>query len=74
MPSLILKAVCEIVVKTRPHEARKDTNLVVKQLEIHDTEGRVRVLPDITAEENGNASLDQLDNSCLQIVDLGVHI
>ena len=70
----MLKAVCEVAVKTCPREERKDTNLVVKQLEVHDTEGRVRVLPNITAEENGNAGLDQLDNGFLQIVDLGVHI
>ena len=74
MPSLMLKAVCEIAVRIRPHEARKDTNLVVKQLEVHDSEGRVRVLPNITAEENWNASLDQLDNGFLQIADLGVHV
>ena len=70
----MLKAVCEIAVRIRPHEARKDTNLVVKQLEIHDTEGRAQVLLDIRGEKNGNASLDQLDNGFLQIVDLGVHV
>lgn len=52
----------------------KGTDLVIKQLEIHDTEGRVRVLPYITAKENGNSGLDQLDDSGFEILDLGVHI
>ena len=70
----MLKAVCKAAVKVYSDEGRKDANIVVKQLEIHDTEGRVRVLPDIAAEEYGDASLDQLDNSGLQVVNLGVHI
>jgi hypothetical protein len=70
----MLKAVCGVVIRICPDEARKGTNIVVKQLEIHDTESRVRVLPDIAAEEDGNASLDQLDNSGLQVVNLGVHV
>ena len=69
-----MKAICGVAIKIYPDEAREGTNVVVKQLEIHDTEGRVRVLPDITAKEDGNASLDQLDNSGLQVVDFGVHV
>ena len=70
----MLKAVCGVTIKICPDEVKKGTNLVVEQLEIHDTEGRVRVLPNITAEEDGDASLDQLDNGGLQIIYLGVHV
>lgn len=70
----MLNAVCEIAVRMYQDEMRKGTNIVVKQLEIHDTESRVRVLPDIAAEEYGNAGLDQLDNSSLQVVNLGVYV
>jgi len=70
----MLKAVYGAAIKICPDEARQDTNIVVKQLEIHDTESRVRVLSDIAAEEDGNASLDQLDNSGLHVIDLGIHV
>jgi hypothetical protein len=73
-PSLMLKAVCEALIKAYSNNMRKGTNLVIKQLEIHDTEGRVRVLPYITAKENGNSGLDRLDNSGLQILYLGIHV
>ena len=54
----MLKAVCVVSVNVYPDEARKDTNVVVEQLEIHDPEGVIRVLPDVTAEEDGDSSLD----------------
>ena len=57
-PSLMLKAVCRVAVKICPNKVRRGTNFVVKQLEVHDTEGRVRMLPDVTTEEDGNAGLD----------------
>lgn len=52
----------------------KDTNIVVEQLEIHDTKGGVRVLSNIATEEYRNTSLDQFHNSGLQVVDLGIHV
>ena len=70
----MLKAVYEVSVRTYPDEAGKDTNVVVEQLEIHNPEGAIRVLPDVTPKEDGDASLDQLDNSRLQIVNLGIHV
>ena len=73
-PSLMLNAVCKVDVKICPNKVRKGTNFIVKQLEVHDTEGRVRVLPDIATEEDGDASLDQLDNSGLQVIDLCIYV
>ena len=70
----MLKAVCKVSIKFCSGDTMKGTDLVIKQLEIHDTEGRVRVLPYITAKENGNSGLDQLDDSGFEILDLGVHI
>jgi hypothetical protein len=69
------KAVCEIARKRHtPGSNGEGANLVVEQLEIHDTERRVRVFPDVAAEEDGNACLDQLDDCGLQVLNLGVHV
>lgn len=60
--------------KIHPDETGEDANLIVEQLEIHDTERRVRVLPDIAAEEDRDASPNHLDDSGLQVLHLGIHI
>lgn len=50
------------------------TNFVCIKVGIHDSEGGIRMLANITPEEHGYASFDHLDHHALKIADFRVHV
>ena len=59
--------------KERIHNG-ENSHIVLIQAGVHDTEFGVRVLANVTPEEDRLARLDHLDNGSLQVGDLGVDV